>query len=47
MFPEGTLRRNGELGKARPGVGLIAREAGVPVIPGHIAGTYRWWRRAP
>jgi 1-acyl-sn-glycerol-3-phosphate acyltransferase len=39
MFPEGTRSRNGELGEARPGVGLIAALGGARVVPAHIQGS--------
>lgn len=38
MFPEGTRQRNGELGEAQAGVGLLALEPGVPVIPVRVRG---------
>jgi long-chain acyl-CoA synthetase len=40
IFPEGTRSRNGELQEFKPGVGLIAMEMNVPVIPTFIDGTY-------
>ncbi len=39
IFPEGTRSRSGEMIKGRSGVYLIARMAGVPVIPVGITGT--------
>jgi 1-acyl-sn-glycerol-3-phosphate acyltransferase len=36
LFPEGTRSRTGNLGKGKPGVGLLARRAGVPIVPAHI-----------
>jgi len=36
LFPEGGRQRGGKLGSGRPGVGLIATRAGVPVIPALI-----------
>ncbi len=39
IFPEGTRGRNGELLPARPGIGMIARTAGVPVVPVYVRGT--------
>jgi cytidylate kinase len=41
LFPEGTRTRSGRLGSARPGVSMLAAEAVVPVVPAHIAGTWR------
>lgn len=46
MFPEGSRMRDGRLHPARPGVGLMAVQADVPVVPCHISGsnrTGRWW----
>ncbi|MCK4547087.1 MAG: (d)CMP kinase [Candidatus Eisenbacteria sp.] len=44
VFPEGTRQKTGCLGKALPGVGLIAVGAGVPVVPAYISGTLGFWR---
>jgi 1-acyl-sn-glycerol-3-phosphate acyltransferase len=48
MFPEGSRMRDGELHPARPGVGMIAVNADVPVLPCCITGSNRpgkwWWR---
>ena len=41
IFPEGTRSRTGKLQEFKPGVGLIAQELGVPVIPVYIQGTHR------
>lgn len=38
VFPEGERTRDGRLGKAQPGVGLIALKAGVPIQPIRIRG---------
>ena len=38
MFPEGTRQRDGGLGEAQAGVGLMALEPGVPVIPVRVRG---------
>jgi 1-acyl-sn-glycerol-3-phosphate acyltransferase len=40
IFPEGPFGRNGELVRGRPGVGLVAMRAGVPVVPAAITGTF-------
>lgn len=48
MFPEGTRMRDGELHTARPGVGMLAVNADVPVLPVYITGSnrpHRWWYR--
>ncbi len=36
MFPEGTRSRSGELKRGKPGVGLLARKAMVPIVPAYI-----------
>jgi 1-acyl-sn-glycerol-3-phosphate acyltransferase len=38
MFPEGSRQREGKLGEPQAGVGLLALEPGVPVIPVRIRG---------
>jgi 1-acyl-sn-glycerol-3-phosphate acyltransferase len=48
MFPEGTRMRDGELHPGRPGVGMMAVNANVPIVPCFISGSNRpskWWRR--
>jgi 1-acyl-sn-glycerol-3-phosphate acyltransferase len=47
MYCEGGRSRSGELGEPKPGVGRLALETGVPVIPTAIVGTQkaRNWRR--
>ncbi|MDR1433797.1 lysophospholipid acyltransferase family protein [Candidatus Endomicrobiellum devescovinae] len=39
MFPEGTRSRDGKLGKARAGAGMVACNAQVPLIPVKIENT--------
>src|SRR5437763_14261257 len=39
MYAEGGRSRSGELGTARPGVGRIALESGVPIVPAAISGS--------
>jgi 1-acyl-sn-glycerol-3-phosphate acyltransferase len=39
LFPEGTRSRDGNLLEPKLGVGKIALEAGVPVVPAYIAGS--------
>ena len=46
MFPEGSRMRDGELHPARPGVGMMAVNADVPIVPCYISGSNRpgkWW----
>ncbi len=47
MYAEGGRSRSGELGEARPGVGRIALESGVPIVPAAISGSaeVRNWKR--
>ena len=40
IYPEGTRSLNGELQSFKPGLGLLAYESGVPIVPAHISGTY-------
>jgi 1-acyl-sn-glycerol-3-phosphate acyltransferase len=41
VFPEGTRTRTGTLQRPKPGVGLLACRAGVPVVPARIFGTFQ------
>src|SRR4029079_5011913 len=48
MFPEGSRMRDGELHPSRPGVGMMAVQADVPIAPCYISGSNRWkqwWNR--
>jgi 1-acyl-sn-glycerol-3-phosphate acyltransferase len=47
MYAEGGRSRTGELGEPRPGVGRLALESGVPVVPTAIYGSdkARNWKR--
>jgi 1-acyl-sn-glycerol-3-phosphate acyltransferase len=50
IFPEGTRTRSGPLGPPRRGVGRLALETGVPVVPIAVIGTEdvrRGWRIRP
>jgi 1-acyl-sn-glycerol-3-phosphate acyltransferase len=49
MFPEGSRMRDGRLHPARPGVGMLAVNADVAIVPCHVSGSRhprRWWTRA-
>jgi 1-acyl-sn-glycerol-3-phosphate acyltransferase len=49
LFPEGSRMRDGELHPPRPGVGLMAVQADVPIVPCYISGSNRprsWWTRS-
>src|SRR3954451_9747109 len=47
MYPEGGRSRTGELGEAKRGLGRLALESGVPVVPTAIVGSQneRKWKR--
>jgi 1-acyl-sn-glycerol-3-phosphate acyltransferase len=47
MYPEGGRTRTGELGEVRPGIGRLALESGVPVVPVAIHGSIgvRRWKK--
>src|SRR4051794_10927535 len=47
MYPEGGRSRSGELGEPKRGLGRLALESGVPVVPVAIVGTQkaRNWKR--
>jgi long-chain acyl-CoA synthetase len=54
VYPEGTRSPDGALQPFKPGVGLLAVELGLPVVPVALAGTHaclprgaRWPRRGP
>ncbi|MBF0216756.1 MAG: 1-acyl-sn-glycerol-3-phosphate acyltransferase [Candidatus Omnitrophica bacterium] len=40
LFPEGTRSKTRELKRARPGIGMFAAKAKVPVVPVYIEGTF-------
>ena len=40
IFPEATRTRTGSMQTFKPGLGLLALEADVPIVPAHIHGTY-------
>jgi 1-acyl-sn-glycerol-3-phosphate acyltransferase len=41
MFPEGTRTEDGELQKAKGGIGFIIEKSGCIVVPAYIDGTYK------
>jgi len=45
LFPEGTRSLNGELQQAKPGVGLLACKARVPVVHARIFGSFEAFGR--
>jgi len=44
-FPEATRTTDGSIGSMQPGVVLLARKAGVPLVPTLILGAYEAWPR--
>lgn len=45
FFPEGTRTRDGEIGPIQPGIALVVKRAGVPLIPVAIDGAYEFMGR--
>lgn len=45
LFPEGTRSEDGRIGPMLPGLGAVARKAGVPIVPTLIDGVYQAWPR--
>ncbi len=43
LYPEGHRTKDGEMLEIQPGIALVARRAGVPVIPVAIEGSYTCW----
>lgn len=43
LFPEGTRSRDGQIGRFRPGVGMLVAGTPVPVIPCRLVGASRAW----
>jgi 1-acyl-sn-glycerol-3-phosphate acyltransferase len=41
VFPEGTRSPTGQIKELEPGIGLLARRAGVPVVPAVVDGSFR------
>jgi len=41
IYPEGTRTRTGEMGVFKPGVGILVRKSGNPVVPVFISGTFK------
>jgi 1-acyl-sn-glycerol-3-phosphate acyltransferase len=45
VFPEGSRTFDGRLAEFKPGFGLIAKRAEVPIVPVAIVGAYECWPR--
>jgi len=43
IFPEGSRTEDGQIGPMQPGVALVVRRAGVPIVPVAIDGSYEAW----
>jgi len=44
MFPEGTRSRDSSVGEGKIGVGMLARKAGVPIVPAYLENSRKaWW----
>ncbi|HOW27076.1 MAG TPA: lysophospholipid acyltransferase family protein [Elusimicrobiota bacterium] len=41
MFPEGHRQKTGKLGRAKPGIGMLAKKSGVQVLPVYVHNTGR------
>jgi 1-acyl-sn-glycerol-3-phosphate acyltransferase len=46
IYPEGTRTSDGTLGEVKGGFALIAKRAGVPIVPAVIVGAWECWPRA-
>ena len=40
LFPEGTRTRDGQLGRFKPGIGMLVAAADVPVVPCYLDGAF-------
>jgi len=43
LYPEGSRTETGEIGPMLPGIALVVRRAGVPVVPAVIDGSFQAW----
>lgn len=44
MFPEGTRSIDGQIKDGKIGVGMLARKAGIPIVPVYLGNTRKaWW----
>ena len=44
MFPEGTRSKDGQIKEAKTGVGMLAKKAGVAIVPVYLQNTRKaWW----
>ena len=40
LFPEGTRTRDGQMGRFKPGLGMLIAGSPAPVVPCHLSGTF-------
>jgi 1-acyl-sn-glycerol-3-phosphate acyltransferase len=45
VFPEGTRTGDGSIGRMKPGIGMLAERAAVPIVPVLIEGAHEVWPR--
>ena len=45
LFPEGTRTVDGNIGPFKPGIGFLVAGTSVAIVPCHIDGAYRAWRK--
>jgi len=45
IFPEGTRSNTGEIGRFKPGIGLLLAGRDIPVIPCYLHGAFHAWRK--
>lgn len=43
MFPEGTRSKDGKIHEGKIGVGMLAKKAGVPIVPAYIENSKNAW----
>jgi 1-acyl-sn-glycerol-3-phosphate acyltransferase len=43
MFPEGTRSKDGKIREGKIGIGMLARKAGVPIVPVYIVNSKKAW----
>ncbi|MCB1197857.1 MAG: lysophospholipid acyltransferase family protein [Bdellovibrionota bacterium] len=45
IYPEGTRSQTGEMATFKKGPSILAAQLGLPLVPAHIDGTYKCWRK--
>jgi len=46
VFPEGTRTGDGSIGRMKPGIGVLAERAAVPIVPVLIEGAHEVWPKS-